>query len=725
MFPLNDGGPSTNPVHRRGLGRLLPPFLTAPVCSILITEVSERFSYFGFRAILVLYFHEALGYDENKSVAFFAYVSCTAYLTPVFGAIVADSYIGRYRTILWFGLAYFVGLAVLTAGAYLPGFEENAAEEAHAVTANKAKEQNEDDVDDIGAYSGSSSLLLKELLTLVGLAFACIGTGGIKPCVSAFGADQVAGDEGLSSTQKPKATGLECDDRGEVTYNSRSSESPAKGEQHDNVRSFFSFFYFGINVGAVLSISLVPMIRGHYGFGAAFLAPTVFLALAMAVFVSERKAYKQPLEGDDSSLATTFTVFFLLLKNQMMTTDDVWAHCSLCRWRRHHKVSKFSPIGKQSIYIDRRTNQFNDTCTVRNGEQILHNNQDVFEESSFQSHLEERFPKNIIEDARTVLRLAPVLSMLPVFWMLYDQQGSVWTLQATRMGLHGYQPEQLNIINPIEIMVLVPLFEKMIYPYLESRRFRVTHVRRMAVGMFLTSISFVVSGLLESAIETRNQAGGEKISVFWQLPQITILACAEILVSVTGLEYSYSSSPESMKAFVLALYLLTTSIGDLLGGVLYSSVFALLDRAITLHMCAGMMILNLVVFIGVARSYEDSMSGEKNDNNDRDLDLDPQKGIDDENSATLRLHTVDRRVSAALSSPSPSPEYVHALADIDSAGDENGSGNYSSIGKKNDKRIPVHVDRDSAVGIRSTGTASRSRSSSSIEMAIISEREIT
>ena len=87
-------------------------------------------------------------------------------------------------------------------------------------------------------------------------------------------------------------------------------------------------------------------------------------------------------------------------------------------------------------------------------------------------------------------------------------------------------------------------------------------------------------------------------------------------MSVTGLEYSYSSSPESMKAFVLALYLLTTSIGDLLGGVLYSSVFATLNRAITLHLCAFIMLLNLFCFIGVARWYENSVV-EKDENEDK------------------------------------------------------------------------------------------------------------
>lgn len=402
--------------RRRFLDGILPPFLTPPVCSILITEVAERFSYFGFRAILVLYFHQALGYDESQAVAYFAFVSCTAYFTPVFGAIVADSYIGRYRTILWFGLAYFVGLVVLTTGAYLPESEESTDQ-------NEGGDNNIDN--NAGSDPSSNSLLLKELLTLVGLAFACIGTGGIKPCVSAFGADQVTEDDGPSTaTQKSKAHGMECDDRGEAIHvelrHNSSVCSESLGQEH-HVRSFFSFFYFGINVGAVLSIALVPIIRGHYGFGAAFLAPTVFLALAMTVFVSERKAYKH-LGGDDNSMATTFKVFFLLLKEQMMAKWlGTWEYCSSCRRRRHHKLSKSVPNGEQYVYVDKRANGLN--SSLSKGGQIIDANEGMVDQPSFQQpHLEDRYPKNIIEDARAVLRLAPVLSMLPIFWMLYDQQ---------------------------------------------------------------------------------------------------------------------------------------------------------------------------------------------------------------------------------------------------------------------------------------------------------------
>ena len=159
----------------------------------------------------------------------------------------------------------------------------------------------------------------------------------------------------------------------ELRHNSSVCSEPSGQEHH--VRSFFSFFYFGINVGAVLSIALVPIIRGHYGFGAAFLAPTIFLALAMTVFVSERKAYKH-LGGYDNSLATTFKVFFLLLKEQIIAKWLViWACGSSCRRRGHHKLTKSELTGEQLVYVDKRANGLNGSLS--NGGQMIDANEGI------------------------------------------------------------------------------------------------------------------------------------------------------------------------------------------------------------------------------------------------------------------------------------------------------------------------------------------------------------
>src|SRR3569623_1812580 len=107
-------------IHEESRPQAPPSYqwLTPTVCNILVVEAGERFSYFGFRAILVLYFTH-LQYTDRQAIAFFAYTSCLAYLSPVAGALLADGPLGRYTTILGFGILYVLGLVILTLGASL------------------------------------------------------------------------------------------------------------------------------------------------------------------------------------------------------------------------------------------------------------------------------------------------------------------------------------------------------------------------------------------------------------------------------------------------------------------------------------------------------------------------------------------------------------------------------------------------------------------------------
>ena len=73
--------------------------------------------------------------------------------------------------------------------------------------------------------------------------------------------------------------------------------------------------------------------------------------------------------------------------------------------------------------------------------------------------------------------------------------------------------------------------------------------------MLLASVSFLVSGFLEAIIQTREANGKPQVHVLWQLPQVTIITVAEIFLSVTGLEFAYATSPDRLKAFLMALVL--------------------------------------------------------------------------------------------------------------------------------------------------------------------------
>ncbi|CAB9498326.1 Peptide transporter family 1 [Seminavis robusta] len=509
--------------------------LTPVIWCILATEFSERFCYYGFRGILTLYFTVDLGYDENRAIAMFALTTALAYLSPMAGSLMADGHWGRYRTIMVFGSVYVIGMILLTAGAFLANSQQS-----------------------------------QRGWTMVGLFLVCLGTGGIKPCVSSFGADQV-GD----ATKQPQST-LSLDEMERNRLLGQHNLEPVISRD-EQVRAFFAYFYFSINFGALSSLAIVPLVRSHYGFGMAFLIPTLFMITAMALFVSMHGSYVHHVP--ESSLSDTFVLCWWLIKRNT---------CSYLPppVQRIFPCLKEGPRPAQQqdrhLAIPTHDHESDDGREQDDG---------VFDQK--------------LNDARQAVHILPIMTLLPIFWCLYDQQGSVWTLQATRMELNGLQPEQLNIVNPLQIMILIPLFDQSIYPWLEQRRVNIRPLRRMACGMLLAAGAFVISGWVESAIQNREAENAPKLNVFWQIPQITLLSIAEILVSVTGLEFAYATSPDRLKAFLMGLFLLTTSVGDFFSGFLYSTVFVNLNRATIMHICGSLMLGNLVLFARVSWWWEE------------------------------------------------------------------------------------------------------------------------
>lgn len=97
---------------------------------------------------------------------------------------------------------------------------------------------------------------------------------------------------------------------------------------------------------------------------------------------------------------------------------------------------------------------------------------------------------------------------IPIFWALYDQQGSRWTIQAARMngeiGSFLLQADQLQVFNPLLVLVFIPLFETCIYPLLAKIGIN-TPLRKLSVGGLLAALSFVVSAIVQLELEVRDQ----------------------------------------------------------------------------------------------------------------------------------------------------------------------------------------------------------------------------
>ncbi|MCX6119146.1 MAG: POT family MFS transporter [Proteobacteria bacterium] len=167
--------------------------------------------------------------------------------------------------------------------------------------------------------------------------------------------------------------------------------------------------------------------------------------------------------------------------------------------------------------------------------------------------------------AKTALfNLAILYFFIAFFWSLYDQTGSSWVLQAEKMdrmvnlGFVQFEilSSQIQAVNPILIMLFVPLFNFLVYPIV-GKFVDITPLRKIGVGFFLCVISFAITAFAEKLIE-----GGGQVSILWQVAAFAIITAAEVLVSVTALEFSYTQSPNSLKSLVMGLYLLSVTLGN-------------------------------------------------------------------------------------------------------------------------------------------------------------------
>ncbi|XP_012705051.3 solute carrier family 15 member 1b [Fundulus heteroclitus] len=365
---------------------------------IVVNEFCERFSYYGMRAVLVLYFKYFLKWDDDFSTTIYHTFVALCYLSPILGAIVADSWLGKFKTIVYLSIVYAAGQVVMAVSAI------------HDIT-----DGNKDGTPDNMAFHIA--------LSMVGLLLIALGTGGIKPCVAAFGGDQFSEDQ-----EKQRST-------------------------------FFSIFYLSINAGSLLSTVITPILRAQkcgihtkqQCYPLAFGVPAALMVVALIVFILGSSMYNKTAPSGNIMVKVCKCIFFAI-KN-----------------RFRHRSSAYP---KREHWMD---------------------------------WAEEKYDKLLIAQVKMVLKVLFLYIPLPMFWALFDQQGSRWTLQATTMdgnfGLMVIQPDQMQTVNPILILIMVPVVDFIIYPLISKCKLNFTPLRKMTVGMFLAALAFVAAALVQLQID--------------------------------------------------------------------------------------------------------------------------------------------------------------------------------------------------------------------------------
>ena len=164
------------------------------------------------------------------------------------------------------------------------------------------------------------------------------------------------------------------------------------------------------------------------------------------------------------------------------------------------------------------------------------------------------------ENLKALLNLLILVPFAAMFWALWQQNFSSWVVQSEKMDRHlfghDWLPAQIQTVNPIFVLILLPLFSYVIYPALE-RFVKVTPLRRFGAGLWAASAAFLIVGWIQTRIDA-----GQHPHILWQILAFVVLTAGEVMLSVTHLEFAYTQAPRKMKSLVMCTYLGAISLGN-------------------------------------------------------------------------------------------------------------------------------------------------------------------
>jgi POT family proton-dependent oligopeptide transporter len=210
------------------------------------------------------------------------------------------------------------------------------------------------------------------------------------------------------------------------------------------------------------------------------------------------------------------------------------------------------------------------------------------------------------ENLKALANLLILVPFVAIFWSLWQQNFSSWVLQSEHMDrrLFGidWKPTQIQTVNPIFILIALPLFSYAIYPAI-NRVFTLTPLRKIGIGLFVTAISFAIVAWIQVRIDA-----GQTPHIIWQIVAFAALTAAEVMVSVTHLEFAYTQAPKKLKSLVMCTYLGAVALGNLFTArvnffILNPDGSAKLKGASYFYFFTAVMLVTAVLFVFFARFY--------------------------------------------------------------------------------------------------------------------------
>ncbi|KAF2023417.1 peptide transporter PTR2-A [Setomelanomma holmii] len=472
--------------------RRVPAAIPWRIYTIAFVELVERMSYYGTIAVYSNFISKkrptltgaalhpnsdeavpgALGMGKQVAFSLTTFNAFWVYCCPLLGAWIADTYLGRFKTIVYSVIVAEIGHIILVA-------------------------------------SSAPSVLDKPDTALgvfvLGILIMGLGTGTFKPNISPLIAEQV-----------PQETMRVEEQKGE-----RVIVDPAV-----TVTRIYNYFYLFINIGALVGqISMVYAER-YVGFYLAYLIPTVMFIVCLPVLFFCKKFYiLKPPSGN--VMGPAFRLFFKALGRGISINP-------LKTWRTWNDGNMWNAVKPSALGASKPSWYTFDDAWV--------------------------------DEVARGFGACSVFFWVPIFWLAYRQMDSNLTAMCATMHLGGVPNDILSNLDPISIIIIVPIMDTLVYPFLRKRGIRFTPIKKITAGFILGSFAMVWAAVLQYYIyrtsgyyETHDPDYKSNISVWAVTGVYVLIATSEIFASVTTLEYAFTKAPKNMRSLVQSVQLFTTA----------------------------------------------------------------------------------------------------------------------------------------------------------------------
>lgn len=215
----------------------------------------------------------------------------------------------------------------------------------------------------------------------------------------------------------------------------------------------------------------------------------------------------------------------------------------------------------------------------------------------------DKYGKRLVNDTRVVIGILVLYLPLPLFWTLHTQQGSRWTFQANSMngdlGFYKITADQMLVVNPLLIPILIQLFNYVLYPLLSKIGIR-RPLQKMTIGIILAAISFLFASIVQFRIESLPT---KSVHMLWLIPQYVAMTMAEVMFAITGIQFSYEEAPETMKSVLQAHWQFIDAFGNLILIVIVQFV-KFQSQANEFLFYACLLFVDVIFFVILARKYK-------------------------------------------------------------------------------------------------------------------------